>query len=833
MLKKIFSIVLTMAAISPAAFSQGARPSGTWQFHTTFNPLPARVFQGPTLSYYLARPQVYRADIPDNNRDISFLFSIDQVTGEVRPLGRQAGLSSDLIAAAEYNPQKEYLLLVHEDYSIDLLYDNGEVVNIPALRSFNGASDKKVNSITFDPENDRAYLATNFGFISINDSKGEVADSRLYRTPLKSVARAGDKFLVTDGLEILVAPADNIPLSLEDYRREIIDGEPYQFLPLGDEACGLLTLNNKQNYLWKLDLKGETLSPQELRSSYGAFHSRNRDGYIVALGNRMGQLKEDGTLELSSVEAADANNQAASYGNLKFIFAPEGSGYYYRLLSKPGNPAEWTTLSEPSMPDAPRPFQSTCLAWSPNYGFLAANHDLGPTFSNQALHNPLQLSGLKDGSWTQYGFADRNPQQIPAFSNPSGPVIDPMAPNMAYFGSLLTGLLRVNLDDPTDILHLSRPDASWDQLPGFVKVHEVNQDWAAVSSFSRPAFDQSGNLWTVFMNFNQNPAGELWVWTPEARLASRNASQYRAMTRLSLGSLSPSSSARVLPLSGSNAGILLISDGAPNAELMVYDTKGTPTTASDDQKRSFTLEQARDQDGQALGGWGILDMIEDTQTGLVWIATDSGIITVNPRVLLAGGNTVNRFKIARNDGTSLADYLLDGVAINNIVTDPRNRKWLATRGAGLVCVAADGSEVITTADTSNSELPSDEVYAIAYSPDLATMMVSTSNGLAEYRPYTVGDGTDFDYARAYPNPVTPDYLGYVTIDGLVDSSIVKIVDAKGHLVRELGFAASGQVTWDLANIHGKRVGSGVYYVLASTGPNDDAMSKATKILVIN
>jgi hypothetical protein len=86
---------------------------------------------------------------------------------------------------------------------------------------------------------------------------------------------------------------------------------------------------------------------------------------------------------------------------------------------------------------------------------------------------------------------------------------------------------------------------------------------------------------------------------------------------------------------------------------------------------------------------------------------------------------------------------------------------------------------------------------------------------------------------AYPNPVRPDYYGWVTIDGLADNSIVKIADAYGNIVRELGLSEGGSVKWDVTNYDHKRVRTGVYYVLASSGPGDTNLSNVTKILVVN
>ncbi|MDE5585200.1 MAG: hypothetical protein K2I92_02525, partial [Muribaculaceae bacterium] len=77
------------------------------------------------------------------------------------------------------------------------------------------------------------------------------------------------------------------------------------------------------------------------------------------------------------------------------------------------------------------------------------------------------------------------------------------------------------------------------------------------------------------------------------------------------------------------------------------------------------------------------------------------------------------------------------------------------------------------------------------------------------------------------------YYGWVTIDGLEDDCIVKITDSAGNIVRELGPATAGRVQWDVCGMDLNRVPSGVYFVLASSGPAGGSYSEATKILVIN
>ena len=87
--------------------------------------------------------------------------------------------------------------------------------------------------------------------------------------------------------------------------------------------------------------------------------------------------------------------------------------------------------------------------------------------------------------------------------------------------------------------------------------------------------------------------------------------------------------------------------------------------------------------------------------------------------------------------------------------------------------------------------------------------------------------------KIYPNPVRPDYFSHVKIEGVPDNALVKIVDAGGGLIKEVGFAAGGEATWDVTNLNFKRVPGGVYYVMCSGGPDSDSFSTVGKILVVN
>lgn len=169
--------------------------------------------------------------------------------------------------------------------------------------------------------------------------------------------------------------------------------------------------------------------------------------------------------------------------------------------------------------------------------------------------------------------------------------------------------------------------------------------------------------------------------------------------------------------------------------------------------------------------------------------------------------------------------------MTRIVTDNAGTKWYATMG-GLVQTSADGTHIIRQLTTDNSLIPSNSVYDICYNPESNSLFISTDKGYAEYFQPGSSDGSVFTEVKAYPNPVRPDYVGWITIEGLVDNCLVKIVDAAGNLVKELGHSAGGKVLWDGTNITNAKVNSGVYYIMSTSAGEGTSEANVGKILVV-
>ena len=87
-----------------------------------------------------------------------------------------------------------------------------------------------------------------------------------------------------------------------------------------------------------------------------------------------------------------------------------------------------------------------------------------------------------------------------------------------------------------------------------------------------------------------------------------------------------------------------------------------------------------------------------------------------------------------------------------------------------------------------------------------------------------------DNVYAYPNPVTPDYTGLITVTGLSYDADVKVTSSSGALIAE-GRSNGGMFTWDGCDKKGRRVASGIYMIVTATQKGDKGV--VCKVAVIN
>ena len=275
--------------------------------------------------------------------------------------------------------------------------------------------------------------------------------------------------------------------------------------------------------------------------------------------------------------------------------------------------------------------------------------------------------------------------------------------------------------------------------------------------------------------------------------------------------------------------VWVISMQGPSA-LFCIDTNGTLEDTGDDLVKKFN-EMFIDQDGGSVEVYYINDIAED-HNGDIWVMTDKGpYVLYNTEEVFSDDYHFTKIKVPRNDGTNYADYLLDGSYTTCLEIDAANRKWIGTLSNGLYLIGPDGLEEIHHFTKDNSPLPSNSIESLAMHHASGELFIGTDKGLVSYTSDATRAEEDYDNEKvyAYPNPVTPDYDGLITIVGLKANSHVKIINTAGRLLAE-GTSLGGSFTWNGRTPQGQRVATGIYYVLGSDEEGREGI--VTKVLFI-
>lgn len=452
------------------------------------------------------------------------------------------------------------------------------------------------------------------------------------------------------------------------------------------------------------------------------------------------------------------------------------------------------------------------------HDILFSNGALYATFGGltDAYNNLERTAGvhiLSDGKWSSYSRSGRDMIEL---------AVNPNAPDTVYASTWGTGIMKIERDRGITQVYNEYNSS-------LVDIFSPGRWYVRCGSLT---FDKDGNLYV--------PNAETAVGI-KVRLADGTWTSGLSYTVTNgLHSVKDM-------VTTSNGNIWVIIPRTDYRGLMVFNTNGTPENQSDDVYRSTGDPKVKDS--SFIGRLPIVDQdgeempphyytLAEDKDGVLWIGTNDGVFRFaqNDIVLkdVARTQYFEHVKVPRNDGTNLADYLLGGVQVSDIIVDSENRKWLGTYTDGLYLVSADGMRMLEHFTEDNSPLPSNQINALTYDEKMGKLYISAGTfGIVAYQTDSKGEkGTNDDNidVHIYPNPVLPSYTGDVTIEGLPDDTDVRISDVQGHLVYN-GKSSNGVLYWNTARFgYGPRVAPGVYIVWIQTM---DAKQKAIgKIAII-
>jgi flagellar hook assembly protein FlgD len=165
------------------------------------------------------------------------------------------------------------------------------------------------------------------------------------------------------------------------------------------------------------------------------------------------------------------------------------------------------------------------------------------------------------------------------------------------------------------------------------------------------------------------------------------------------------------------------------------------------------------------------------------------------------------------------------------MVDNDNQKWVGTEGNGLYVISSDCMTEMHHFTSDNSYLLSNIILSIAMNEKTGEVYIGTENGLCSYMSGVIGTITEMteDEVYAYPNPVTPEYTGMITITGLTNDASVKILSSNGTVIAE-GKSTGRTFMWNGRDKNGDRVASGMYMVATAT--SDGKKGVVCKIAVV-
>lgn len=830
-MKRFLHIILLIIAFGATTVS-----AEQWRLYPTWYGSPQKIIDTPDYVYMVNNNQPYWSFTADYSHPDCSLFRYNKTDGDLTYMNISNKLTKPVIQNTEYNYAKRYLLIAYIDGTIDLIYDNGDVVAIRGFEQSDASYSRNVNFITFDAANDKAYLSTDFGYIIINDKRHEISQSVVFDKKISSVLSVGGNIYVgsDDGLLVTESGPGNLTEGVTVSGIGVVKG----LYSAGTHIYAVGEENEVQRLYEVKKLPSGDYQGELILNDYITNTSQLLNKVCVVVYNEARLIDDTGGMVSYPRPDEDHWKKGTTYDGSKF-WVDCGLDGLVQKKATPGNNS-WTRTGEVILPNASNAYKCTSMIYHPDYGMLVRNHRSDQNFVSHQPEVPDYISGLRNYEWTPYSLTVASPElSALTVSNPAGLVIDPLNRDQVYCGSVLRGLFRLDLKDPRKSFRIGRDNDEAVGMSGYVGWLPHNEvHYRMYATLSVPTFDKSGNLWVVKSDYSGKPdvdEAEVWVWLPEDRRASVSTATFKAPKILKFPDLTNCPDFNIAAMQyGSNTDLIVMVGNGLSRDFVVFDTKGTPDNQNDD--KVLNIKRVIDQEGSSLGKLTFSSLYEDMNTGNVWVCHQDGVFHFNPKEALNGTQNeahVIRPKIARNDGTNLADYLLDGVWVNTMTHDPQGRKWFGTNGGGIVITNSAGTEVLHTYTSSNSLLPDDYVYAMCYNPENGSMMISTGSGLAELYLSSASVGDGGGELKIYPNPVRPDFYGYVEIEGLEDDAIVKIADNAGNIIKEIGFASGGSVRWDVTNSNMKRVRSGVYYVLASGGPEGSGFGTVGKILVVN
>ena len=694
------------------------------------------------------------------------IYSYDPIDEAIYTYDKTGGLNGTEIVTMDYCKAENCILLVYSDGNMDILYENGKLYNFTDFQK-SSTIDKTVYQVKII--GDKAYISSAAGLIIFNIHKLEISNTYKFDSAVLSFTFDGDSvFCATESNGIM----------------------------LGNINDNLLDKNNWKQFHYQKFTDLFTFGPDLLCRSYDKRVWRiNRQK--ATLHNIMDHVDnlciEDDRFLLVQDSIINVFFSPDSFITYKFENININHALYDNndiWLSCGVNGLCKFTVSDDNLickgynikPNGPRRNWIHSIVWPDNETMLA----IGGCQNYSGIDYPGTVMIMQNGLW-KYAQENLEPITGHKYINLTEAAVDPDDENHFFVGSARQGLYEFK-NSTFHKLH------TWDNsgLTNILDHHKY--DYVSVSSLQ---YDSKGNLWMT----NNEVDTVIKVLEPDGNWFGLYYKDIAGLPTF-----------KQMRFTDDN--YIWINSSRYIPGIVCIDTKGTIKNDKDDRIK-FSGPVFTNQDGYSEEISDIFFYDFDLD-GTMWIGTNKGIfILENPNDYINTDKPVfQRIKIPRNDGTSQADYLLNGVLTTSIYIDQGNRKWIGTLNNGVFFLSEDGKEELEHFTSENSPLPSNYILSITENGTDGSVFFCTDKGTVEYGG-TARDPENSLYESnitVYPNPVLPEHDDMVTVTGLSENSIVRFTSVSGNLLH-IGKSYGGSYSWNLHDSQGNSVSSGIYYAI--------------------
>lgn len=698
---------ITILLMLFATVSAWAEAVGTWKVYRSYSKIEDIQPAGKNV-FVKAYGNIYSYNISDNS---------------ITTYSKEDGLGAQNAKLTAWCSQAKKLIIVYEDYVIDLLDADGDVQTNVWLKEKRMTTDKTVHNIYVSGK--QAYLCTAFGLIDLNTDDATINNT------------------YNIGLDI-----DSMSIFNGKIYAKTVGGTVYK-------ADATTNLHDKANWT-------------ETTAAWSDVNN-NR----ATCSNEYGLIVYDATNKC--YWGSNADGKLTQYAKDGDDFVAKSSGI---------------------IPDGPKYPEHVVLK-----------------MYNNKIHSLRGLYNMDSNSKSE-GY-------VQTFDGNTWGLFDNTLAQQGGFSPL--NFMTMDIDPKNNRrIMVGGSDALYEYIDGRMTSRYtgngttlVNDDEAIIISVK---FDKNGNLW-IFNRWNQDvvclTSGGEWQSYHEEQLVKNDGAINRFVSSFF-----------------DTRGMMWFCNNHYNGNFFgFYDTQSNTARL---------ITEIINQDEKNINPPRTYDsrVITEDMEGNIWYATNNYTVYLKPadvKYMMANSDVsairVTQHKVARNDGSGLADYLLDGIAVRDIKVDNANRKWVATDDNGVYLISSDNNTELAHFTTENSLLPTNDIRSICIDDKNGRVYFGTLNGLCSYET-----GMNEDYGTlsesnvyAYPNPVSPDYTGPITIKGLVENAQLKITTSSGYVVHE-GVSNGPTYQWDGCDQNGDRVASGVYMVLLSTETGEKGC--VTKIAMV-